>query len=207
MAADREKMILGGSDRVVLRHLTEDDREEFIRLVIESAGFLYPWVVLPETVAKFDEYIQRFDGENAVCLIACHRESGAIVGSFSVVTIMRGPYQRGTVGYNAFASTTGLGYMSEGLRLVLRFVFGNLGLHRLEADIQPGNEASLKLARKLGFRREGYSPGLICIRGEWKDHERWAINGTSLGRTSGSAPLRLGLSGLQLLILTQLPPH
>ncbi len=53
--------------------------------------------------------------------------------------------------------------------------FGELGLHRLEANIQPDNAASIALVRKPGFRLEGYSPRYLKIAGRWRDHERWAI--------------------------------
>ena len=65
--------------------------------------------------------------------------------------------------------------MHDGLRLVLRFAFGPLGLHRLEANIQPGNESSVALVRGAGFRLEGYSRRYLKIAGRWRDHERWAI--------------------------------
>ncbi|MFJ7948779.1 GNAT family N-acetyltransferase, partial [Streptomyces sp. NPDC096354] len=63
----------------------------------------------------------------------------------------------------------------KALRLVIQFAFTDLGLHRLEANIQPENTASLKLVQRLGFRREGYSAGFQHINGTWQDHERWAL--------------------------------
>ena len=65
--------------------------------------------------------------------------------------------------------------MSEGLGLLLRLAFRRLRLHRLEANIQPGNAQSIALVRRAGFRREGLSPRYLKIGGRWRDHERWAI--------------------------------
>jgi ribosomal-protein-alanine N-acetyltransferase len=67
------------------------------------------------------------------------------------------------------------GFMREGLRAVTRHAFNRLGLHRLEASIQPGNAASIALARSCGFAKEGYSPRYLKLGGRWRDHERWAI--------------------------------
>jgi len=65
--------------------------------------------------------------------------------------------------------------MTEGLQLVLRHAFRRLKLHRLEANIQPANTASIRLVRSLGFRKEGFSPRYLKIGGRWRDHERWAL--------------------------------
>jgi hypothetical protein len=60
--------------------------------------------------------------------------------------------------------------------LLLTEGFRHFGLHRVEAAVQPGNEASLRLVRALGFRHEGTSPRYLLLGGRWRDHERWAIH-------------------------------
>jgi [ribosomal protein S5]-alanine N-acetyltransferase len=164
------------SSIAIIRKLAVADRGEFVTLVESSAEFLHPWVYLPDNFDKFDSYLRRFDGTSAQCIVVCARDSGKIVGAVSISEIIQGPYKRATVGYNAFKESVRQGYMSAGFELVFKYAFEKLGLHRLEADIQPGNAPSLRFAKKIGFRREGYSPGFVCIKGIWKDHERWAIN-------------------------------
>ena len=78
--------------------------------------------------------------------------------------------------YAGVAGHEGRGLMSEAMQLVLREAFGPLRLHRVEATIQPGNLPSIALARRNGFRLEGFSPRYLKINGRWRDHERWAIN-------------------------------
>ncbi len=79
------------------------------------------------------------------------------------------------LGFYAFAGLAAQGYMTEGLSLVLDRAFDELGFHRLEANIQPGNLASSALVSRLGFRKEGFSPRYLMIDGVWRDHDRWAI--------------------------------
>jgi ribosomal-protein-alanine N-acetyltransferase len=103
------------------------------------------------------------------------RQTRELAGFINLNEIVRGPYQRGLLGYGAFTPSAGQGYMSEALHLMIGYAFDELGLHRLEADIQPINVASQRLVEKAGFRNEGMSPGFILINGEWMDHQRWAL--------------------------------
>ena len=161
--------------RVTLRLLTAADQSEFVSLAAASAGLHHPWMSLPATPPEFRAYLTRFDHVTAEGLLVCLRGSGAIAGMVNINSIIRGRFQNGSLSYAAFAPAAGQGYMSEGLGLVLRYAFEQLRLHRLEAQIQPGNHASAGLVRRLGFRYEGDSPELLFIDGAWRDHQRWAI--------------------------------
>jgi [ribosomal protein S5]-alanine N-acetyltransferase len=161
--------------RVVLRELGADDEEEFLGLARASAGLHHPWYTLPTTPEAFQVYLERMRGASTEGRLVCVRDSGAMAGVIIVDAIIRGRFQSASLSYAAFAPAAGRGYMSEGLGLMLRYAFGELRLHRLEANIQPANKASLALVLRLGFRNEGYSPDMLFIDGAWRDHERWAI--------------------------------
>jgi [ribosomal protein S5]-alanine N-acetyltransferase len=89
--------------------------------------------------------------------------------------IYRRSFQNAYLGYDGSAPYAGQGLMSEGMQLVLRHAFRTQRLHRVEANIQPGNARSRALAERAGFRLEGYSPRYLKIGGRWRDHERWAM--------------------------------
>ena len=108
-------------------------------------------------------------------MLVCRESDDAIIGFFNLSHITRGLLQSAYLGYAAGKPYAGNGYMREGIQLVLRNAFLGLRLHRVEANIQPGNRASIALARGAGFRREGFSPRYLKIGGRWRDHEHWVM--------------------------------
>ncbi|TDD73448.1 N-acetyltransferase [Actinomadura darangshiensis] len=161
--------------RVAVRRVQAGDEARFVELSRGSAEFHRPWVVLPASATEFADYLARFGGVDAVGMVVCLRDGGDLAGIVNINGIVRGSYQRGVLGYAAFLPYAGRGYLGEGVGLAVRYAFEQLGLQRVEADIQPGNSASIRLVRRLGFRKEGVSPAFIKIDGEWRDHERWAL--------------------------------
>jgi [ribosomal protein S5]-alanine N-acetyltransferase len=161
--------------RVYLRRPTAGDRAAVLDLARASRRLHRPWVAPPADAAAFAAYLTRSRRPNRVGLLACRRADGAVVGVLNVSEIVRGPLQSAYLGYYADARHAGRGYMTEALRLTIRYAFSTLRLHRLEANIQPGNAASRALARRCGFRQEGFSPRYLKVLGRWRDHERWAI--------------------------------
>ncbi|MFK0291196.1 GNAT family N-acetyltransferase [Streptomyces sp. NPDC090442] len=161
--------------RVGIRPFAADDREEFTALARQSADLHRPWLFPPATDEAYDDYLARLQEPLREGYLICEHHAGRIAGYLTVNNIVHGAFRSGAIGYGAFAHAAGRGLMSEGLWLVLRHAFGPLGLHRLEANIQPPNKQSISLVERAGFRLEGFSPDFLFVDGAWRDHERWAI--------------------------------
>jgi ribosomal-protein-alanine N-acetyltransferase len=129
----------------------------------------------PVTARQFAAYLARRRRPDAPGFLICRAEDRAVVGAINFNEIVRGRFQSAYLGYEIGAPFARRGYMTAALDLALRLAFGRLRLHRVEANIQPGNQPSLALVRRAGFRREGFSRRYLKIGGRWRDHERWAL--------------------------------
>jgi len=161
--------------RVKLRRPTLADKDEFIALMQQSKELHHPWCFPPDNEEAFENYLKSRDQENYDGFLLCHAQTHAIIGVINVNNIVRGWFQSAYLGYYIGAPYARKGYMKEALMLAVRYAFTGLKLHRLEANIQPDNHASIALVRSCGFRKEGFSPRYLKVGREWKDHERWAI--------------------------------
>jgi ribosomal-protein-alanine N-acetyltransferase len=160
---------------VYLRPPTAGDRDEFISLMRDSRSFHRPWATAPTDDERFAAYLTDSRRPDFEAMLLCRQGDLAILGFFNLSQIVRRSLQSAYLGYAVGEPYAGQGFMRDGIRLVLRHAFGDLKLHRIEANIQPGNHASIALARGAGFHREGFSPRYLKIAGRWRDHERWAI--------------------------------
>src|SRR5207248_3128892 len=133
-----------------------------------------PWVHPVQTPEAFHAYVRsrQSPGDDGFLLCdACH---GHMLGLVNLNCIVRGSFHSAYLGYWIAASHARKGYMTEGLNLVMHYAFNEMKLHRLEANIQSENTASIALVKRLAFRKEGFSPRYLQIEGQWRDHERWA---------------------------------
>jgi ribosomal-protein-alanine N-acetyltransferase len=140
-----------------------------------SRSFHRPWATAPTDDERFAAYLADARRPDFEAMLVCRIDDQRIVGFFNLSQITRSSLQGAYLGYAVGKPFANQGYMREGLELVLRIAFLTLRLHRIEANIQPENHASIALARGAGFRREGFSPRYLKIGGRWRDHERWAI--------------------------------
>ena len=161
--------------RVRLSQPGAEDCREFMRVMANSRAFHHPWVTAPSDPSGWRRYLDRLKRDNEAGFLVRRLADNVLCGVINLNIITYEALCSAYLSYYAVADQAGRGYMKEGLQLVIRRAFGEMGLHRLEANIQPGNERSIRLVESLGFECEGYSPHYLRVNGKWRDHERWAL--------------------------------
>jgi [ribosomal protein S5]-alanine N-acetyltransferase len=166
---------VNAATRVYLRRLRPTDAEAFLQAVRRSRRVHQNWVKPPRTRLEYLRYLKRLSAPDHCGFVVLEKKTGHFVGVININNIIPGNFQNGFLGYYAFAGFERQGLMREAMKLVVMHAFKDLKLHRLEANIQPGNGRSIALAQNCGFVKEGYSCHYLKVAGKWRDHERWAI--------------------------------
>lgn len=161
-------------DILKIREPIIEDQDAFLLASNNSKSLHKSWVKPPLTKKEFKAYIERSKLYNQKCFLVCNSLNN-IVGVFNISEIVLGGFHSAYLGFYAMDNYSGKGYMSKGLKLVLKNIFEEIKLHRIEANIQPENSHSINLVKANGFSKEGYSPKYLNIDGKWRDHERWAV--------------------------------
>lgn len=160
-----------------LRRISRDDQQAFVAAARQSRSLHQPWIFPTVSPQRFRSWFS--NGERRERYLVWHRgeQREELVGYVAINELTWGVFENGCLGYWVNAPWAGQGQMSRALELLIGHVFKRRErrLHRLEANIQPGNVTSKRLIERLGFRLEGLSPRFLKLDGEWRDHERWAI--------------------------------
>jgi ribosomal-protein-alanine N-acetyltransferase len=178
---------------VGLRHPKPQDESEYKALREVSRAALAPWEPIPDagmdpaSSAAFAQLLGSADSERHQKALVFRLSDQCIVGYIGINEIVRGAFQSAYLGYWIGAPYRRRGYGTEAVSLAISRALGELGLHRVEANIISTNVASLAIARRCGMRKEGYSLRYLAIAGKWQDHERWAITREELPLSSGQA--------------------
>lgn len=167
-------LILRGR-KVYLRRPELSDEKEFTEMARKSERFHRGLMNPAKTREEFERFLERIDNEQTESFLICPSENDAIAGIINLSQIFYGPFQNAYLGYGLGVRFTGKGYATEAVQLVLKYAFTDLKLHRLEANVQPHNIASIRVLERCGFTKEGFSEKYLKIGGRWRDHERWAI--------------------------------
>lgn len=166
------------SGRLLMRPPVVGDHAAWAELRQRSRAFLEPWEPLwPEDdleKAAFRRRLKRYAAEIrdgvSYPFFVFDAHDQALLGGVTLAQVRRGVTQAGTIGYWMGQAHAGRGIMTEAVVLLVRFAFGTLRLHRVEASCLPSNQRSLRLLEKVGFTREGLARRYLCINGTWSDH-------------------------------------
>jgi ribosomal-protein-alanine N-acetyltransferase len=184
--------------RITVRPLRLRDARHWVRARRSSASWLSPWEVTPPgqrevPTASVSTYIAtlgrlRADAAAGNTMPFGIVVDGELVGQVTVGNLGREPREVAYVGYWIDRGYAGRGITPRALALVLDHAFATLPLPRVEANIQPENDASRRVVEKLGFRLDVLRPGHLHVAGAWRDHLRFELTrsdaaGGLLGRT------------------------
>lgn len=113
-----------------------------------------PWTSIEQATRLIDRDLRELAAGEHLRLGIFLRDAGALVGTCSLFNFNEA-CRRAEIGYGIARTHWRQGCMSEAVGALIGWAFGDLGLHRLEADIDPRNLASARSLEKLGFVREG----------------------------------------------------
>jgi ribosomal-protein-alanine N-acetyltransferase len=168
---------------VFLRPPQMDEWAAWAELRAESRYFLTPWEpTWPSDALNENAYLRRvrrlateWKTDEGYSFHVFQKERGCLVGGIGLTQVKRGVAQIGTLGYWVGEPFQGRGYITEAVKLISRFAFTQLNLHRVEAACLPENIASRRVLEKAGFVREGYARLYLRIAGDWRDHLTFAL--------------------------------
>jgi ribosomal-protein-alanine N-acetyltransferase len=167
-------LILRGK-RVYLRRPRLSDEKEFTEMARKSERFHRGLMNPAKTREEFKRFLGRVDNDQTESFLICQSKDNAIAGIINLSQIFYGSFQNAYLGYGLGFDFAGQGYATEAVKIILKYAFVELKLHRVEANVQPHNLASIRVLEKSGFKKEGFSEKYLKISGRWRDHERWAI--------------------------------
>lgn len=147
------------TERLLLRPLRESDADALMGIFSDPRVMRYwsttPWDSIEQAHAMIARELKSMAAGEQLTLALERTEDAALIGTCTLFAISA-QCRRAEVGYIMASHAWGKAYMDEALRALLNYGFTELRLNRVEADIDPRNEASQKTLERLGFAREGY---------------------------------------------------
>jgi ribosomal-protein-alanine N-acetyltransferase len=168
-------------NRLRLRGPRADDADAVFALFSDPAVMRYwsrpPMTARAEAEGRIAEYAEDFDARKALQWVVATRARDEVIGTCALFRF-EPRHRRAEIGYALRSDHWGRGLACEAVTLALDWGFRTLGLHRIEADIDPRNAGSRKLLERLGFASEGLLRERYFVGGETSDTELFGLLAT-----------------------------
>jgi len=161
------------TDRLLVREFRSSDFDAFCQYVNSDHHWRNMPIEQPPTVADAERLLEHFleteanNPRTEYHLAAVDKLSNEFVGAVHLCTHTIPAWRQAEMGWGIVENRVGQGLAAEKTHAMLRFAFGALGLHRVQARCRAGNHASRRIMAKLGMREEGIIRDDMFIRGEW----------------------------------------
>lgn len=178
--------------RLDLRVLRPSDASIAADYLIRNRKFHLPYHQQHDdvyfTVLEQRDYLRSdlnkfFDDDQYSFWISYRDCKDTVIGRISFSSVIRGALSSCLVGYHLDEKEIGKGIMREALVAGCRYMFEMQHLHRIQADIMPGNSRSIASVESCGFRQQGLNEKYMCINGQWQDHYIYALLNESVWLT------------------------
>ncbi|MDM5230431.1 GNAT family N-acetyltransferase [Lysinibacillus pakistanensis] len=169
-------------EKCYIRTFQEKDAQSLTGLVSRNKYFwsTYEPLQRPEYYTvdaqykKIQESLYLMDSKREFTFGIYELGTNNLIGHIALYAVKRLPYSSAFVGYAMDEIYIGKGIVTEAVKMVVRFAFDQIGLHRVEAYVSTQNNASIRVLEKSGFHREGLLRKLLYINGQWVDHYMYA---------------------------------
>ncbi len=166
------------TDRLFLRQTTIEDTEDYHKIRTDPTGMQFMDIEQPKSVEesriRIIEEIKSFNNQNSVYWVIAKKDTGEFVGGAGYWRLIKEHY-RAEIGYQIVTDHWKKGYAFEALKAIIQFGFEQMGVHSIEANINPANVPSIKLIEKLGFVQEAYFKENFYFNGKFLDSNIYSL--------------------------------
>ncbi|WP_079529523.1 GNAT family N-acetyltransferase [Halobacillus hunanensis] len=160
------------SDAQAMLKLQKENRDFFEQFAMTRTRNFYTIEGQLERIKKAEENMRQ---DKDYYFGIFENGENRLVGTINLFHILRGSSQSAVIGYFLDKEYNGKGLMTEATRLIVKYAFDELKLHRIEAGVQLHNIGSIRVLEKSGFHQEGIARKNTKINGKWEDHQVLAI--------------------------------
>lgn len=165
------------ADAPVLSRLQRENREHLL-----SGAPLRDeaWMSEEGQRAVIEHARRELEADRSVPLLI--EADGEVVGALTLSGVTRGALQSANLGYWVSEQATGRGIATAAVGQIIDVAFGPMRLHRLQAEVQVGNDASARVLARHGFTEYGLAPQYLELGGQWRDCRMFQLLNPRWGR-------------------------